>query len=143
MVPLSDEASLACAAGGVGLATIALEYRDHKVTLRGLRLLEQWAHNAYTRQMVVAESHTVREAVSLLRDDEASRKLKETAVRFLVELFAVQASEPEVKHAMLEAPPPSPPPPPPLALADPPPLLLSLVRTRQPSPALRRLPGRR
>mmetsp|Transcript_28120 Transcript_28120/g.94467 ORF Transcript_28120/g.94467 Transcript_28120/m.94467 type:complete len:92 (+) Transcript_28120:1472-1747(+) len=52
--------------------------------------------------MVVAESHTVREVVSLLRDDEASRKLKQTAVSFLVELFAAQATEPEVKHAMLE-----------------------------------------
>jgi len=101
-VPLGDEASLACAAGGVGLATIALEYRDHKVSAKGLRLLQQWAHNACTRHMVVAESHTVREVVSLLRDDEASRKLKQTAVSFLVELFAAQATEPEVKHAMLE-----------------------------------------
>mmetsp|Transcript_3906 Transcript_3906/g.12803 ORF Transcript_3906/g.12803 Transcript_3906/m.12803 type:complete len:512 (+) Transcript_3906:109-1644(+) len=102
LVPLGDEASLACAAGGVGLATIALEYRDHKVSAKGLRLLQQWAHNACTRHMVVAESHTVREVVSLLRDDEASRKLKQTAVSFLVELFAAQATEPEVKHAMLE-----------------------------------------
>ena len=112
-MPLSDKASLACAAGGVGLATIALEYRDHKVSARALRLLQQWAHNAYTRQMVVAESRTVREVVSLLQNDEASRKLKQAAVSFLVELFAAQATEPEVKHAMLEAPPPfslSPPP---------------------------------
>jgi len=102
LVPLSDKASLACAAGGVGLATIALEYRDHKVSARALRLLQQWAHNAYTRQMVVAESRTVREVVSLLQNDEASRKLKQAAVSFLVELFAAQATEPEVKHAMLE-----------------------------------------
>ncbi|EOD29378.1 hypothetical protein EMIHUDRAFT_449892 [Emiliania huxleyi CCMP1516] len=95
LVPLSDKASLACAAGGVGLATIALEYRDHKVSARALRLLQQWAHNAYTRQMVVAESRTVREVVSLLQNDEASRKLKQAAVSFLVELFAAQATEPE------------------------------------------------
>ena len=102
-MPLSDKASLACAAGGGGLATIALEYRDHRVSARPLRLLQQWAHNAYTRQMVVAESRTVREVVSLLQNDEASRKLKQAAVSFLVELFAAQATEPEVKHAIAMA----------------------------------------